>query len=78
MDSNKRPRAHDLNVRLTKPVHLGAQTGRWGDDCEEWETHEEEGISLIERCDTNLLEKRCFGVLNIGRSAYGIRIRANI
>lgn len=42
-------------------MRFGAQTGRWGDErvgvtaVKEWETHEGEGIALIERCD-NLLK----------------------
>ena len=49
-----------LDNDRSKPVRFGAQTGRWGDErvgvtaVREWETHEEEGIALIERCD-NLL-----------------------
>ena len=49
-----------LDNDLSKPVRFGAQTGRWGDErvgvtaVNEWETHKEEGVALIERCD-NLL-----------------------
>ena len=50
-----------LDNSRSKPVRFGAQTGRWGDErvgvttVKEWETHEKEGIALIERCD-NLLK----------------------
>lgn len=50
-----------LNNDRSKPVRFGAQTGRWGDErvgvtaVEDWEKYEEEGISLIEKCD-NLLK----------------------
>jgi 3-keto steroid reductase len=49
-----------LDNDRSKPVRFGAQTGRWGDErvgvtaVREWETHEEEGIALIERCDSLL------------------------
>jgi len=50
-----------LDNDRSKPVRFGAQTGLWGDErvgvtvVREWETHEEEGVALIERCD-NLLK----------------------
>jgi 3-keto steroid reductase len=40
-----------------KPVRFGAQTGRWGDErvgvtpVKEWDSHKEEGITLIAQCD---------------------------
>ena len=52
----------------SKPVHFGAQTGRWGDErvvtaVSEWGMHEDEGIALIERCDALLksLKNDAFG-----------------
>ena len=50
-----------LNNDRSKPVRFGAQTRCWGDELvgvtavKEWERYEEEGITLIEKCD-NLLE----------------------
>ena len=49
-----------LDNDRSKPVRFGAQTGRWGDErvgvtaVREWEMHKEEGIALIERCDSLL------------------------
>lgn len=46
-----------LDDDYSKPVRFGTQTGRWGDErvgvtvVKGWETHEEEGIALIEKCD---------------------------
>ncbi|KAF8803954.1 3-keto sterol reductase [Phlegmacium glaucopus] len=53
-----------LNNDRSKPVRFGAQTGRWGDErvgvteVREWEKYEEEGIALIEKCDSLLKLKR--------------------
>jgi len=49
-----------LDNDRNKPVRFGAQTGRWGDErvgvtvVSEWERHEKDGMTLIERYD-NLL-----------------------
>ena len=58
----------------SKPVRFGARTGLWGDErvgvtaVREWETYEEEGIALIDRCDKFLksLKKDSFESAYLG------------
>ncbi|KAF8164871.1 3-keto sterol reductase [Crassisporium funariophilum] len=46
-----------LNNNPSTPIRFGAQTGRWGAErvgvtvVKEWDTHKEEGLVLIKKCD---------------------------